>query len=370
MRIDSIECARDLVMPKKQTAMRGSGPRKGATLSACPIARFGDSRMNRSVPHGLPITVSVILPTFNRAHKLGPVVAGVAAQSYTQLELIIVDDGSTDDTRGAVEELARQHPDLDLRYVRQPANLGGGAARNRGVREAKGALIAFLDSDDLWLADKLQLQVAAWHAAARPSLTTVYCQLVTHDGWRSEVRPRTPKLPETPVGDYLFIEGGYIQTSCLLLPTALAVEVPFDEALRAHQDLQLVLSLEEHGAEFVCVERVLVRYSTAPDPARVSSNRDPGPSQAFLDRYGHLLSGRARLGFEGRLMAMRYGKAGRPLKGSGMLWRALRARAVAPREFAWLLARTVIPEPVDMLVRRALRRLRGQAKGPSSVLGE
>jgi len=314
--------------------------------------------MGRFVPQDLQIKVSVVLPTYNRAHKLGPVVASVAAQSYIHLELIIVDDASTDDTAAAVATLARDHPDLSLRFVRLDHNSGGGAARNRGVREATGALIAFLDSDDIWFPDKLRLQVEAWQKAAQPSRTVMYCLLETHGGWRKEVRPRTPKAPQSSVCDYLFVEGGFIQTSCILLPTDLALEAPFDEELRAHQDLQLVLSLEECGAVFDCVERVLVSYSTAAELGRVSSNRDPRPSEVFLDRYGVSRGSRARLGFAGRLLAMRYGKAGKPLKGARLLWQAFGAGALSARDFVWLLTRTMVPEPLEIWIRRAIRGLR------------
>ena len=326
--------------------------------------------MGRFVPQDLQVMVSVVLPTYNRAEKLGPVVGSVAAQSYNHLELIVVDDASTDDTAGKVAALAREFPDLRLRYVRLDRNMGGGAARNRGVREATGNLIAFLDSDDIWFPDKLLLQVEAWHAAPEPQRTVVYCLLVTHDGWRKEVRPREPKAPETSVGDYLFIEGGFIQTSCLLLPTELAAAAPFDEDLRAHQDLQLVLSLEERGAVFHCVERVLVSYSTAAEPGRVSSNRDPRPSEVFLDRYGTLLSRRAQLGYAGRLLALRYGKAGRPLKGASLLWQAFGAGTLSARDFAWLLTRTMVPEPLELFVRRAIRRLRPAPRAGSALMHE
>jgi len=307
-----------------------------------------------------PPLVTAVLPTYQRGATLEAAVKSVAEQTYRQLELVIVDDASTDDTGSAVDRLRADLPTLPITFVRHEENRGGGAARNTGVRRAKGALVAFLDSDDLWSAEKLSRQVEAWLSSPRPERTVVYCPLLTFDGWRTEVRPRRPKALGEPVGDYLFVEGGIMQTSCLLLPRDLALAAPFDETLTVHQDLQLVLSLEAAGAEFVYVDEVLVRYSTAPDTSRVSGNRSPQPSERFLLLHGQHLSPRARLGFEARYLAMRYGRSGQPLKGVGQLLRALRAGAITPTEFAWYLARTWVPEPVELRLRRALRAAQGQ----------
>ncbi len=98
----------------------------------------------QSVGHHTPL-VSVILPTFDRADVLPRSIASVLAQTFTDWELIVIDDGSTDSTAEAVATWQEQSD--QIRYVRQ-ANQGVGAARNRGVAEVRGEYIAFLDSDD------------------------------------------------------------------------------------------------------------------------------------------------------------------------------------------------------------------------------
>jgi glycosyltransferase involved in cell wall biosynthesis len=106
--------------------------------------------------------VSVVIPTFNRLRKLTTAVDSVLAQSYSSFEVIVVDDGSEDDTRRYIETLisSRSGSEIPLRYVFQ-ANGGSSAARNRGIAEARGEWIAFLDSDDIWYPDKLEWQVRA-----------------------------------------------------------------------------------------------------------------------------------------------------------------------------------------------------------------
>ncbi len=110
--------------------------------------------------------ISVIIPSYNAAAYVGEAIDSVLAQAYDNIELILVDDGSTDHTA----EVARQYAD-SLRYIYQE-NGGIGAARNTGVRASSGNLLAFLDADDIWVANKLVLQLAAF--ARQPELDVVY----------------------------------------------------------------------------------------------------------------------------------------------------------------------------------------------------
>ena len=98
--------------------------------------------------------VSAIIPTYNRAHIIGEAVESALAQTYSNMEVIVVDDGSKDDTLDRLKQFGDR-----IRVIAQ-ANAGPAAARNRGIGESRGELIAFLDSDDLWLRDKIQRQVA------------------------------------------------------------------------------------------------------------------------------------------------------------------------------------------------------------------
>ena len=102
-----------------------------------------------------PPTVSVVVAAYNAERFLADALDSVAAQTAPPLETVVVDDGSTDRTA----EIAERHP-VGARLVRQE-NAGSAAARNRGIAEARGALVAFLDADDLWLPHKLDRQIAA-----------------------------------------------------------------------------------------------------------------------------------------------------------------------------------------------------------------
>ncbi|HEX2191138.1 MAG TPA: glycosyltransferase family 2 protein [Longimicrobiaceae bacterium] len=120
-------------------------------------------------------TVTVVVPTYNRAGWLPATVASVLQQTRPPDEVLVVDDGSSDDT----EAVCRAFP-APVRYLRQ-TNAGVSAARNRGVREARGEWVAFLDSDDLWEPEKLEVQLAAHRAAPEAGWSITECVLVDGD---------------------------------------------------------------------------------------------------------------------------------------------------------------------------------------------
>lgn len=114
-------------------------------------------------------TVSVVIPTFNRADTLPAAIRSALCQSFSGIEVIVVDDGSRDETAAVLAIVA----DSRLRILRHETNRGAAAARNTGIRAARGRLIAFLDSDDTWMPDKLALQVPVLDAA--PDTSSVSC---------------------------------------------------------------------------------------------------------------------------------------------------------------------------------------------------
>ena len=120
--------------------------------------------------------ISVVIPVFNGAAYVGQAIESVLDQTLAPTEVVVVDDGSSDSTA----EVVHRYPVL---YRRQ-TNQGPGAARNLGIRESRGELLAFLDADDLWLPEKLRLQKAALDE--NPDLQLVFCSMSQF---------RTPELP-------------------------------------------------------------------------------------------------------------------------------------------------------------------------------
>ena len=145
----------------------------------------------------LPL-VSVVVPTFNRAHLIGRTIASVLGQTHRRVEVIVVDDGSTDATR---EAIARDHGgDERVRYFRKE-NGGPASARNFGFRYARGAYVALLDSDDTWLPWKLSLQIRCMERDPRVGMTWTDMEMIDprREGRRSRVpAPHVPRVPLVP----------------------------------------------------------------------------------------------------------------------------------------------------------------------------
>lgn len=120
--------------------------------------------------------VSVVVPTFNRAYCLERTLASALAQTYRAVEVLVIDDGSTDQTRELVR--ARSERDSRLKYFYQD-NRGVSAARNHGIRVATGDYVAFLDSDDVWKPWKLELQIACM--ALRPDVGMIWTDMEAVD---------------------------------------------------------------------------------------------------------------------------------------------------------------------------------------------
>lgn len=124
-------------------------------------------------------SVSVVIVAYNKADTLGAAIESVLGQTYRDFEILVVDDGSTDDT---AEKL---RPYLDrVRYLPKP-NGGTGSARNLGIAQARGSYVAFLDGDDLWLPRKLELQMAAFER--EPGLVAVQCSAYCVDAQLKKV---------------------------------------------------------------------------------------------------------------------------------------------------------------------------------------
>lgn len=130
--------------------------------------------------------ISVIIPTYNREKTIERAVRSVLEQTYTDFELLVIDDGSTDGTESLIEKII----DERIRYIKLKENGGPSNARNAGVRLAEGEWVAFQDSDDFWYPDKLEKQLA--YAETHPEYDLVYCSYRVFSGERSFTVPMEP----------------------------------------------------------------------------------------------------------------------------------------------------------------------------------
>ncbi|MEJ2216106.1 MAG: glycosyltransferase [Gemmatimonadota bacterium] len=205
--------------------------------------------------------VSVIVPAYQQRRWVAEALDSVLAQTYPRIEVIVVDDGSTDGTG----DLVRDRFGDAVRVVRQ-ANQGLAAARNAGLALARGELIQFLDADDRLAPDKIALQVQA--LAGHPEYDVAYCDYAFFPDTPPRARRGVPTPPAEGSGELLerLLEGNFIAShAALLRRTALRDVGGFDPALRGAEDYDLWLRLAVSGCRFLHTPGAHALYRSRPD---------------------------------------------------------------------------------------------------------
>lgn len=199
---------------------------------------------------------SIVIPTYDREGSIRRTLDSCFGQSFGDVEIIVVDDGSRDGTLDSLQRI----DDPRLVVVSQ-ANGGPAAARNHGMRIARGEYIAFLDSDDRWF--RTFLEAADARLRETPD-AVLYGQIVVDRGvGRCWIKPDRALGDDEPIHDFLYVHGGFIQTSTLVIPRALARRVAWDESITYGDNDQFAIDLRATGARFVMLPEPLVLYEDA-----------------------------------------------------------------------------------------------------------
>ncbi|MCK5607342.1 glycosyltransferase [Candidatus Pacearchaeota archaeon] len=210
--------------------------------------------------------VSVIIPTYNRSHVIYRSIQSVLNQTYQDFEIIVVDDGSTDNT----EDVIRNFNDSRIIYIRHNDNKGVAAARNTGIKASKSEYIAFQDSDDEWFSEKLNKQIEAFEM--NPEIGIIYTDMlrINKEGeikyWHSPtvsyghiINPKTM--------DYQFMGLGIVST--LIKRECFNKVGDLDENFPRFEDLEIFIRLSKHY-HFHHIKEPLVSYYATDDG--ISSN--------------------------------------------------------------------------------------------------
>ena len=207
--------------------------------------------------------VSIITPVYNAERFIAQTVDSVIAQTYAQWEMLLVDDCSTDRSAQIIAQYAQR--DGRIRYIRLERNMGAAAARNRGLDEARGRYVAFVDSDDLWKADKLDKQLKLM-GEKHAGFTFTAIEIIGENGTVIK-----PKRPVRPVINY-----GFLLSNTMIACSSVVVDrvVTGDfrmPSVRKGQDFATWLSLMRGGLKAYGLDEALVGYRMV--KGSISSNK-------------------------------------------------------------------------------------------------
>ena len=238
-----------------------------------------------------PGLVSAIIPSYNRADLVGRAIQSALNQTYQHFEIIVVDDGSTDDT----EEIVKGFSDPRIHYLRHEQNKGGSAARNTGIKASIGEYIAFLDSDCEWFPEKLEKQLKIFGESS--------CKLGAVGAGTTEIRNNTAKIRnfDGEFGDIykklLSCKAGWPGgTPNIIIKRECFKKVGlFDELLESVQDFDLYIRIAEYY-HFDVVREPLVKVNED-TPDGISSNSEAilMGRKRLLEKYSKKIPQRCRL---------------------------------------------------------------------------
>ena len=302
---------------------------------------------------------SVIIPTYNRAGVVGRAIHSVLAQSFHDWELIVVDDGSSDNT----ESVVASFDDARIQFIRHACNRGQSAARNTGIGRARGNWISFLDSDDEWEPDKLACEDERIRSGA-DSVGLLYCGKRIREDKGRLLRVRMP-TKEGQVYQSL-LEWDFIGSCSRVTVRREAVlrAGGYDENLANAEDWDLWLRIAKRY-EVAAVRRCLVTRYFGPQQVTGSVRSICAGKERFLQKHGTEMPAKVRAKHLAALatMLMNYDTA----KARAMAYEAMQLDRRQPRLFAAMLCSILGQNLYRHLFSAATKRLHGLYIGHAKI---
>ena len=232
--------------------------------------------------------VDIVIPAFNAARYIDQTLESIALQGSLVHSIIVVNDGSTDQTAKVVEAFIKQHPQLNIQLINQ-ANAGLANARNAGIQHATAPYIALLDADDIWLKDKLAQQLEVFNTSLDPRLGVVYASyelidqnssLIPNEKGIIKPQARGDVRPKLLTGNFISGSG-----SNVLIKSEVFKEVGlFDESLRASEDWDMWLRIAQKF-HFDFVDSPLVQIRVHQSNMQKDFSRMLASELAMLNKF-------------------------------------------------------------------------------------
>lgn len=227
-------------------------------------------------------TISVVIPAFNRVGLVLRAVDSALNQSYPVHEVIVVDDCSTDDTAQLVESV----DDPRVRVIRNEVNSGACKSRNVGIIAATGEYIALLDSDDEWLPDKLEKQMAALESSKADVCSCRFRRIFTEATCSSEdTHELLPVTPPGLIGRETLVKESIVSTQTILAKRAVFDRCLFDHAMPRLQDYEWTIRASEHFVFYLADEALVNVYLQNDSITSTGEKKLNAAFELILDKY-------------------------------------------------------------------------------------
>jgi glycosyltransferase involved in cell wall biosynthesis len=271
--------------------------------------------------------ITVVIPAYNAERTIRRAIDSVVLQNYPDLEIIIVDDASSDGTARVVEA----HRDRRIKLLRLPENLGECGAMNAGIAEARGDYVAFLDADDEWLATKLSKQIATFEQSPKASFVTCACHYVDTSGHPYRLFGMPPHGLDPSQAWRMLLSKSFVAKPCVVARTQSLKSVgPFDTTLRVAGDQDMWIKLASVGEIAIVPEVLTIVHDTPTSLTNVFADRTPEFVLPMIERHIEAHKDSLAPGEIRQILAERYTYIGRnlyirgnPLLGARYILRAI-----------------------------------------------
>ncbi|RXZ01496.1 glycosyltransferase family 2 protein [Fictibacillus sp. S7] len=282
--------------------------------------------------------ISVVVPTYNREKLIRRTIKSVLNQTYSNFELLIIDDASTDNT----EAVVKTFNDSRIKYFKLEKNSKGTKPRNIGIKEASGEFIALLDSDDEWVNDKLEKQLKYVRETGYKDIVC-FTGVILKDDKKEVLSSNESFDDKNDIMEYILLHDNVVQTSTYMLSSDLAKKTMFGENVKKHQDWDFCLRLKKNGANFIYLPEHLSIYYSDNREGRIANDLKYELSNEWAKSIKDVVSEKVYNAFLAKIVANQLILSGKRIMPLKILSKAYNTRSINSRTFVKGVMRCLRP---------------------------